>query len=705
MLPTLGRRLFAIGSAVLLVLTGVLAIALPSQATGASSDPVARAVGAVAVGSAVTLPPRAQGRLILDAMGFYDARTGLLAGHRVLPEGDAPRGPMLVATTDGGGHWVSIRPAFRQGASPDLLLRLAPTGPSRWSAIGASDCALPDFGGDIPCRAFALFATTDGGRHFTVTWSSPAPTPMTAFAGLDLAFPTASVGYAVVAGHLLRTADGGRHWEALALPAGVRPVATAWASAWRGLVVGQEACQASNLCRLTVLVSRDGGRSFGRAHVPPWTMLALSARAALGPDGHGVLAAVVGPLTRDPNCVEDCLPKATLVLADTTDGGASWTTIERSPVESTERVGTPLITAGQDEAFIPVGNPRAEIAPLPGGIAEVHLAARPPTVTWSLRTLAVTALAAPSPERLWALGQEFGRSPSFLLGTVDGGAHWEASSLGRQPTVAVDLLPKGLGYGLGAPGDARALLVTRDGGRTWTALGHVPDPIPIGIDFRSPSAGFLIGFDRNRPTLAATRDGGVHWLRVGALPEGVPGNAHVRFFSASEGVVWWTDGTVLAATTTQDGGRHWSAVLRRPLPAGGDVAWATPATVLLLTWEQPSGAPTGAVSLYRSTTAGRSWQRLWRIGGVVAPDRAVTFTDAAHGSVYVDLAVGAGLFRPYLLSTVDGGRHWAVIRLPDGPDLSVAAIARGDAAHLALLTAQGLYVSSDRGRTWVLAGP
>ena len=63
---------------------------------------------------------------------------------------------------------------------------------------------------------------------------------------------------------------------------------------------------------------------------------------------------------------------------------------------------------------------------------------------------------------------------------------------GVAPTEEVDFLAGGtVGFGLGETSEARAILVTEDGGRTWRLVGVSPVPDVQRIDFLSRDLGHV----------------------------------------------------------------------------------------------------------------------------------------------------------------------------------------------------------------------
>ena len=110
--------------------------------------------------------------------------------------------------------------------------------------------------------------------------------------------------------------------------------------------------------------------------------------------------------------------------------------------------------------------------------------------------------------------------PPLMYRTTDGGYHWQGESLPQLPStqygggtenatfltstdafVVAEFYDNGPAYGL---------LVTRDGGATWTAYKL---PGNGTVDFESPLSGWQLN-----DTLSATSDGGRTWHAIAGLP-------------------------------------------------------------------------------------------------------------------------------------------------------------------------------------------
>jgi hypothetical protein len=247
------------------------------------------------------------------------------------------------------------------------------------------------------------------------------------------------------------------------------------------------------------------------------------------------------------------------------------------------------------------------------------------------------------------------------------------SGLGDE-LVALSFVDHRHGFGISEPQSANGLalplevVVTRDGGRSWRAVGPAPGKHALTARFVLHFMDVRNGFLRGSNGLFVTHDGGRTWA----------------FQSLS--------GRVLAIASA--GGRAWVGVTTCPSsPAGG------------------YGGSGCTVGVEVSDDRGRTWAPLAGVphaayeGGEVVAESATAADFAAWRPAG---PTGTGV----LLTTTDGGTRWASAPLPcpDAYQLSGAFAIGGGTLWLACL-GQGsggtegkvLYRSADAGGHWLAA--
>lgn len=289
-----------------------------------------------------------------------------------------------------------------------------------------------------------------------------------------------------------------------------------------------------------------------------------------------------------------------LIMARTTDGGATWTYLEHSPVGGST-------TAAGDR--------------------------------WGIHF--------DSSQDGWLYG------PSTYV-THDGGNTWTQTDLLSQ-TVAM----AGSGSSAWAAVQSNCaqplcplrLEVSTDGQR-WSAPSN--QPAIVGPEAQivrlSVLYGFVLSWQRgpSAGSLSVTHDGGTTWQTVTQ-----PCTFDDRMAARSDGTVWVVCGGEPGAgqqrkqiMMSADGGAHWTA-LADPPSSGyvGQLALSSAATAWLATTRGP---------LYETHDGGRTWSATAgvvgdQVGGAGSGAIDVSFSDANHGWA----ATSDQIFR-----TTDGGQHW-----------------------------------------------
>jgi photosystem II stability/assembly factor-like uncharacterized protein len=283
--------------------------------------------------------------------------------------------------------------------------------------------------------------TTDGGAHFgtlTVVGPEGCTVPGLAFAGGD--------GF-VYGRRLFVTHDGGRHWSAR--PGNPIAVAARGSTVWSV----QRACVTSGGCRLELVTSDDGGRT--------WSAPGAALRSA------GDVSLVLTGSRAGYLLTGDHLYRSA-------DGGRTF-------------AGTRLGCAGETTALTaaPRGVLVAACAGEPGAGRQAKAVAisRDGGRTWSTHRPCGRSLTCRSPIVQGYLGSVAATSAgtffligarSALLATRDGGASWRALAIGDVSGVPaeVQFVDARHGIVLGRTRDTGAIQIwhSADGGRTWTGV-------------------------------------------------------------------------------------------------------------------------------------------------------------------------------------------------------------------------------------------
>ena len=289
-------------------------------------------------------------------------------------------------------------------------------------------------------------------------------------------------------------------------------------------------------------------------------------------------------------------------------------------------------------------------------------------------------------EALWAIeGIDaqtawMGGDDLTLMVTRDGGATWSAAdtpeAAGFEGISALASFDATTGIAVTAQGDAGGrILRTADGGATWTVVAeHVGDMLGA-VHVRGETA-WVAGDDG---VLAVTHDAGATWTELSKGVRVPFGNA--SFVSSTRGWVCGYGGAVLR---TVDGGATWAKLRTGTSKNLGDVDFVTAKV----------GWIVGADGLIRRTAdGGAHWtaQRSRMSGGLISVD----FVDKLHGWA----AGQAGA----VLRTKDGGKKWTRLRTHVGWNL--AAVQFVSARVGWVVGDQGVLRTTDGGAHWRVSRP
>jgi len=394
-------------------------------------------------------------------------------------------------------------------------------------------------------------------------------------------------------------------------------------------------------------------------------------------------------------------------LARTSDGGATWSLINSTPVGAFAIAPSAPATLYLARYYNSVGNPLSRSDD--GGATWRALPALPPGVE-SIFDLAVDPA---DPGNVYAQG--FSPSRRFFLHSTDGGGSWLTGSMPPGDHLSsLQIGPQGALYGLASA--FGPVVRSRDGGQTWESINAgLPYSSVPGSLVRERTSGNLYlatGVDQGSATLGQvwrSADGGTTWTKLversGLLyPLALDGALPGRLYVGTE------DAGLLASA---DAGQHWQLAGAGFLaPSALDLAVDSQlAGTLYAVLEPPlDGAvlqpPLPRTQLARTTDGGATWTS-WtprNQDGAPISLRPVVADPFTAGSLY-------GSVGPVLFHSSDGGKIWRSSS-PFPPFFVVSGVGlsglAADPFHAGVLFAAGfldngtsvVLRSADGGQSW-----
>ncbi|KYP81526.1 WD40/YVTN/BNR-like repeat-containing protein [Ferroacidibacillus organovorans] len=431
----------------------------------------------------------------LQDLAFATPSTGWLAA-----QGE------LYATTDGGNHFRVIP---LHGLN---LTDLTPLNSHTLIAVSQSQSGAQ------------LAISTNGGNSFT---TRPLPFNL----ANSVTFDTLSLGYAIspsrqqpdLGGTLFRTSNGGKTWIPLKTPEPA--LAVSIDANGFGYIFTQPKITSSNQAGYgegAFYVTHNGGRSFQLVNRISGPGMIQGAQIKLVKNGAWVMVDGGAGMSQSSYTVFRLVGqqfKPVLALSTAGAGPAPGIPVTHRATPIPQGPGS---HGGQ---IFPISATRAYFV---GGCAACGYGTTSVTETmnggktWSKSTPIPAAngmgfgnvSAFPSQQIGYLLLQ--GEQSGTVLRTRDGGLHWQAiyPSPKPSPVLSAQMVTPKLGYGVGIPGAANDVLMTRDSGATWSIIGRLPvhNPLPYSgpssaqiVAFPSPNVGYIIGSDQH---LYKTQDGG-----------------------------------------------------------------------------------------------------------------------------------------------------------------------------------------------------
>jgi photosystem II stability/assembly factor-like uncharacterized protein len=262
-----------------------------------------------------------------------------------------------------------------------------------------------------------------------------------------------------------------------------------------------------------------------------------------------------------------------------------------------------------------------------------------------------------------------------------------------------------------ASGAAGTVLLTVDGGETWTprlVLGTVD------LDFRDIEAfdgqtAYILSIGEGKHSrIYKTSDGGATWVLKHTNPDPKGFLDALAFWDASHGLALGdpVDGKFVILTT-DDAGKTWTKIPPEGMPAalGGEGAFAASGTCLVVQGDGNAWFGTGAGRVFRSVDRGRNWtvcETPVRGGNGSAGIFSLAFWDADHGIAMGGDYKEADRAGEVCALTSDGGRTWRVPRgaQPSGYRSAVTFLPGSAGPILLAVGPTGTDRSTDGGENW-----
>ncbi|HEY3294007.1 MAG TPA: YCF48-related protein [bacterium] len=559
---------------------------------------------------------------LLD-VDFIDANTGWAVGYY----GE------ILKTEDGGATWISQRLpeamwwfdvkffdaqngwVFGEGASgypPGNAMRTTDGG-ATWTShgcdgyrINSASFVTPDTGWAV--SASTVFHTEDGGEN----WVSQATGDWGAY--IDVTFVDARRGWACGVSEsdsqivVYRTDDGGLNWSQTGLPAGPSVSPTIFfldsVNGWVGGTGYRGGTPVTNLYKTT-----DGGLTWeprALAHdydidqirfVDPQNGWITGSSALLHTTDGGTTWTLQSTEFYNNTAIDAIDPNTAWHVGQwgqirkTTNGGASWATLDRGPhcifrsvsfVSETEgwTVGDGALvhTADAGEHWQDVTmNPQAYYAKVAfidaahGWLGGYNRMARTTDggQSWQETETGwnqyITGILPISSSELWVCSDMWYSNPdgdsTAIRHSTDGGLNWEIKYSGFGSGVSDICMTSSLdGWAVGSSG---LVMHTTNGGADWNRVQLGSDVFHYAdVDFPDPRHGWIVGLTTNRDSvwLGRTSDGGETWERLSLAMFGYISD--LRRVTFTDSLHGWVLGSGFhppeRVFTTDDGGETWA---------------------------------------------------------------------------------------------------------------------------------------------------
>ncbi len=237
-----------------------------------------------------------------------------------------------------------------------------------------------------------------------------------------------------------------------------------------------------------------------------------------------------------------------------------------------------------------------------------------------------------------------------------------------------------------AAGNAGEVLLTINGGNTWTPVGGgaIGAADVFAINALDANTAFVTTTPGTATFIYRTTDGGATWTEVYTLAGGFINDIHM--FDAVNGIAYGDPlGGKWVILRTSDGGASWSRIATEPNQIGAEAGFNNALAVVGTThlWFGTSDS-----RIYRSTDGGTNWASSptpW------ANSTGIWFNDLQNGFAGGTAAAGA--------RSTDGGVTWTNVALTGAG--AVTGVAGSQGNEFWVSKGPAVYRSSDGGATWV----
>ncbi|GMA57795.1 hypothetical protein C7445_11246 [Alicyclobacillus sacchari] len=560
----------------------------------------------------------------------------------------------------------------------------------------------------------AIYRTTDGGRQWIRTWTATRVTVQSMFPqGCQVALFDQN-GYALIDGVLLHTADGGATWRQVTVPGQPIDLSAPRADQLWLSITTKPASADGDISKgeIELLHSIDGG-----AH---WTVAVRTAPMRVW---EAVVQLNPSTATQGVFLVKD-LDSWTTTAYWTTDGGKVWKDDQPNAYMGRILQSDPTFTKAAGGVALVALEPGA--APFPGGLTafNTHTGAISQVVQlpdWREATLTS------GPDNAVFAAVSLTNGGMDLYRSADGGKTWHVVYPAGEPNVAVQFVTPKDGVGIGSDDLAGYIYTTADGGHTWHTVRMMNGMFPTAIAYANADTVYVAavelpnhGSEQGQLHILVSHDGGKTWTDLGRGQ--LPPSASAQLTVANVQTALAASGDRFALTLV-------TAYPSVSLQSTNGIAWkqvsslSSPLGIAAAAYESPLDLWTSSVGQLRRPTKSQPgiYQTTLTLTAGSQIERRVLLPQGyaalgmdwlgEHGWVLAarspfDVNQGMAMF-----VTDNGGRTWSHWQTRSGdrsvpqplneyPSGAVYDLSFVNAADGYLLTANGLLATADGGHTW-----